>query len=310
MKIGIALGGGGARGIAHLGVLRVLEQEGIEPALVAGTSAGALAGALWGLLGFEASVQAVRETVERESYRKIGFEGLRQKREGLVGTIVQFMRNGYTYTRAFASRSILSARYLEETLEHLVGEATFADLPFPFYVTCLDLRKGQDIILTSGKLRDALHASCAIPGLFPPVERDGLRLVDGGATMNVPVEALLLSGADFVIAVDVGGGVEEAEGEGKALDVLLRADRISSRKLTNLLLRLADFIIRPELGELSWTDFDKVDLLVQLGMEGARKQVRQLKRELRKHTLVQKWYRRSLTRRLQLSAGKVFVGWG
>lgn len=307
MKIGIALGGGGARGLAHLGVLKALEDGGVEPHLLAGTSAGALIGALWSLYGYGGSLKLIREGLESRAFQKIGFGGLRQNKEGFMGTIIQFVKERFTYAKALSSEAILSGKALEISIKGLVGEKTFGDLLLPFYVSSLDLREGVDVIFQSGPLWRAIYASSAIPGLFPPLKMDNYLLVDGGPTMKIPIEILLLKRADFIIGVDVSTPLDTSNVNGKALEMLMRADSLASRKLTILTLSLADIVIRPDLDDMSWLDFENVDFAIERGYEAGERLLNEMNRKKRRNFLYRKFYRKKMASLLRISETKVFV---
>ncbi len=307
MKIGFALGGGGARGLAHLGVLRALEEEGITPKFVAGTSAGSLAGAIYGLYGFEECVKLVKDIVKSERYRKMGLSSLDVKKGGLKGGILNFIKEGITFTKAIASKSILSGDDLRAMVEKLIKDKTFSDLPYEFFAVALDIENKKDVIFRSGSLLDALYSSCAIPGIFPPLRKDGMVLVDGGPTALVPVEALILRGADFIIAVDVSGGSESSFSDGNAVEIMLRADRVAAGKLSRIILSLADFVIKPDLGDMNWLNFEKVDAAVQKGYETTKTLMPQLTSTLRKHNIFKKLLKRALFKQLKLNRFSEFV---
>jgi NTE family protein len=181
-RIGLALGGGGARGLAHIGVLKVLEREGLPIACVAGTSMGGLLGALYtkGMNSREIESEALQFTRIRRLARLIDIR-IRLGGSGLL-------KGGRIYL------------FMTEKL----GEAlTFADLRLPFAVVTVDLVSGREVILTKGSVAAAVRATISVPAIFEPVEFDGYRLVDGGILNNVPVDVAANLGADRVIAVDV-----------------------------------------------------------------------------------------------------------
>lgn len=308
MRIGIALGGGGARGIAHFSILRVLHEEGIIPSIYAGTSAGSFAGALWGLYGFEGSIELIREQVRKGWKDKIKTTiPKRKQKESFFGHIVHFIKEGFTYTKALAADSVMSGDDLMRTLDELFQDKKFEDLPYKFLAASLDIVTGRDIIFESGFIKDAVYASSAIPGLFPPSKLDNFRLVDGGPTMKVPVEALILKGADFVIGVDVGSPLDSIGVDGKALEILMRADRLASRKLHNYLLSLCDFVIRPDLGDMTWMDFDKIDFAIKRGENAAKKVIKELKKRLKSQNFIKRWIKKMAVRHLPIEENKIFL---
>lgn len=172
-RVGLALGGGGARGLAHVGVLLVLEREGIPIGCIAGTSVGSVVGAAYaaGLRG-----EQLREMALQIRWRDIARPVW--PRDGLV---------------SFAG--------LESFLVSVAGELTFADLKIPYAAVAADLATGQPVVLRTGRVAPAVRASCSVPGLVTPVEMDGRQLVDGGMANNLPISVARDLGADLVIAV-------------------------------------------------------------------------------------------------------------
>jgi len=175
-RVGLALGGGGARGMAHVGVIRVLEREGIPIDCLAGTSAGALVGAAYaaGIQGQELLEMALRirwRDIARPVWPRQGF---------------------FSFER------------LESYLIRLVGDLSFAQLKLPYASVTMDLATGQQVVLNEGRLAPAVRASCSVPGLVTPVEIDGRHLVDGGVVNNLPISVVRELGADVVIAVGLG----------------------------------------------------------------------------------------------------------
>lgn len=180
VKIGLALGGGGAKGLAHIGVLRVLEEHGFVPGLVAGTSMGALVGALYGHLGAASEVE--KYALEFEGTDLNRFLSLRLSATGLI-----------------------SERRVRELLAKTFGAANIEDLPWPFFATAVDILSGEEIIFSRGPLLEAVMASISIPVIFPPRRLDGRYISDGGLVDVVPVDVLKKNGAGLTIAVNVLG---------------------------------------------------------------------------------------------------------
>lgn len=177
--VGVALGGGGARGIAHIGVLRVLEREGMPVDCVAGTSIGGIIAAAYasGLTPDQLEDEAKNTT---SAWRMLRFADPGPLKHGL-----------------------LRGNRLQDYFEDRLGNKTFEDLRIPLAIVSVDLNAREEDVLTEGSLSLAVRATISVPGLFMPVEVDGKRLVDGGLLNNVPVSAVRQLGADVVIAVDV-----------------------------------------------------------------------------------------------------------
>ena len=203
-KVGLALSGGGARGLAHIGVLKVLEQERIPIDVVAGTSMGGVIAAL-----YAAGISA-RE-MEKEARR---ISSPRQ----LIALI----------DRTLPRRGLLQGHKIMEYMARWLEGLTFDQLPIPLGLVAVDLNGGQTVVFREGLVLDAVRATIAVPGLFAPLEREGQLLVDGGLMDNLPVDVVRQMGADVVIAVDistdqqaVAGLMQELRGRRSILDGLL-----------------------------------------------------------------------------------------
>ncbi len=185
-RIGVALGGGSARGFAHIGVLQVLAEAGVRPTLLAGTSFGALIGALYGA-GWTLA------ELERDA---VGTSG-----RGLAGTILDF---------GLHKASLFDGTRLESFFDRLLDGRQFSDLETPLVVAATDADTGEAVLLDSGSIARAIRASTALPGIFSPVEIDGRRLMDGGIGPAVPLHALRAADLDIRIGIGAGLVAEEA----------------------------------------------------------------------------------------------------
>jgi NTE family protein len=180
LKIGLALGGGGAKGLAHIGVLRILEDHGLVPDLIAGTSMGALVGALY----------CVKDDASGVENFALGFEKSDLSR--------------YLSLRV-SSSGLVSDRRVRELLDETFGVTRIEDLDRPYFATAVDILSGEEVIFSRGPLAEAVMASISIPVVFPPCGLNGRYLADGGLVDLVPVDILKRNGADFIIAVNVLG---------------------------------------------------------------------------------------------------------
>jgi NTE family protein len=211
MKTGIALGGGGAKGLAHIGVLKVLQAGGIVPDMLAGTSMGALIGALYCLRG---GIGPVEEFA-------MGFENA--------------SLSPYLAPRP-SSSGLISEKRIRDFLDATLGSARIEDLERPFFCPATDIRRGREVMLDRGSLALAVRASISIPVIFKPVRLGGRYLVDGGLLNPVPVDVLKRNGADFTIAVNVIPPLPSRPRRprlprGKEKLLLARLDYLVSRKL-------------------------------------------------------------------------------
>lgn len=238
-RVGVALAGGFARGIAHVGVLRVLKDAGIPIDCVAGTSVGALIGAAYCSGATPDAMQAL----------------------GAATTFADFGR----WTPSWLG--LATNLRLEKYLARLTPMKTFEELVTPLAIATSDITAGVSVYYTSGPIVPALRASCAYPGLFVPVQYDGRTLVDGFLTAPVPVEGALLLGADLVIAVYLEAGSNEAPRT--AADVISRSFNIIQRHADLAWRQTADIIIEPDVHPFVWDDFTKTPEMVAAGEAAA-----------------------------------------
>ncbi|PKN50886.1 MAG: patatin [Deltaproteobacteria bacterium HGW-Deltaproteobacteria-13] len=274
-KVGLALGGGGVRGFAHIGVLNVLEEEGIGIDLIVGTSAGSLIG------GAYASGQSPREIQDKiEAYlrspefndstiKSIGMT-LCDENKSIFKKAKTYVMNRYWFAQAFFKPSILSFNDFKSMIDYFVPDIDIHETKIPFSAVSTDLITGNKIVFSEGSLRQAVLASCSVPGAVAPLRHGDWLLADGGITSIVPIHATREAGADVVIAVIVDRSPLEAVTIETGKDVLYRAGEITSGALEASELREADVIIRPQVGNLHWMDFNRAGDLVKIGEQAAR----------------------------------------
>ncbi len=240
-RIGLALGGGVARGLIHIGVLSVLERAGIPIDCVAGTSAGSLVGAAY--------------------CAGLGLERIRAEAARL--------RWHHLASLAWPSQGLFSFEKLERWMINQVGDITFADLKIPFAAMATDLRTFEPVVLCKGRLAPALRASCSFPGLVTPIEIDGRLLCDGFVTNSVPVSAVRAMGADYVIGVDILAPAVRSRlgalGYGMA-GIEIMAQGAGQGRLQ------ADCLIAPDLAGVSYLRLDYKKLLA-LGERAAEEKL-------------------------------------
>lgn len=249
-RIGLALSGGAARGIAHIGVLSVLVRNHVPIDFVAGCSAGAILGATY-CAGM--SIKQIQALAPHIHWRRLA-------------------------TPVKSDAGFLSLEKLERWLIMLIGDLEFSDLELPFAVVTMDMISGERVILREGHVARAIRASCSVPGIVPPVTIDGRLLGDGGVVDNLPVDAARVLGADFVIGVDVfepnyrrAGGLF-----GKGLTAIEALVRNSGGGVSR-----ADFLIAPRTAGKSYFRFSHYKELVALGEEAAEADLPCLKDNLR-----------------------------
>ena len=240
-KITLVLGGGSARGLAHIGVLKVLHKAKIPIDLIVGTSIGALIGATYAL-GIP--------------IKKIEQIALKTRWWHLTDFVISKI-------------GFLEGRNLGRIIIDAIENKGFEDLKIPLVVVTADIENGQRVILTSGNLAEAIRASCSLPGIFIPIRINGRLLVDGGLIDSVPVRVAQQMGASFIIASDVGFCIKK-EKITNIFQMIYQSVQIAGSELNKLQGKLADITIMPQLsGEIDQMAFDKADYIINKGEEAA-----------------------------------------
>ncbi len=265
--MGLALSGGAARGLAHVGVLRILEREGIPIDVIAGTSAGAVAGAAYAWTQDTAHI--TRAVLDSRWRRTTSMLDLSFPRNGLM--------KGKKIRDFFVS--------------FFGGNIKFKDLRIPFACVATDIDTGEEVVISRGSVADALRASISIPGIFNAVKYEGRYLVDGGMTTPVPVQAVRKMEADFVIAVNVNPAVTErmspaskqraaARKPPNIFQVMLQSVYITSHSLAQGALADADVVIEPDVGDIGAGEFRRVRELIRRGRLAAEAAIPEIRRRL------------------------------
>jgi NTE family protein len=287
-KLGLALGSGGARGLAHLGVLAVLEAAGIRPDVISGTSMGAIVGGLYAEEP-EAEVAWQRmQTYLDDSDFTASWSAFVSRESGNSENgdhtsrwqdLMDFVQRKVFAIKTVTRPYLQDAERLRKPLENLFRVKTFAELEIPFAAVALDLITGRRVMFEQGDLVEGIYASSSIPAIFPPLYQEGMVIIDGGGPFRVPVQACRDLGADLVVAVDIPAFQETKYGTG--LDIILRSNTIARQRLNNFVLSTADLIIRPEVEEFHWADFRAGDACRAKGVEAAEEMLPALKELLR-----------------------------
>lgn len=227
-RIGLALGGGAARGFAHVGVIQVLEEAGIRPDLVVGTSAGSLVAAIYASGRNGAQLQQIAESIE----------------EAMLTD----------WTLPIFSRGVLRGEALARYVNTLVAGRLIEAMPMPLGIVATDLNSGDGILFRRGDTGSAVRASSAVPSVFQPVKIGSREYVDGGLVAPVPVRYAREMGAELVIAVDISD-LPQANSADGALRVLLQTFTIMGKSISAYELREADVVVRPDLSGVRSADF-------------------------------------------------------
>lgn len=256
VKIGLALGGGAARGFAHIGVIKALEAQGIVPEIVVGTSAGSVVGSLYasGMNGFTLQKTALAMDEATISDWALPLFG--------------------------KSTGVLKGEALQNYVNKAVGNVPMERLKIRFGAVATDLKTGKPILFNKGNTGMAVRASSAVPSVFQPVKIGANTYVDGGLVAPVPVKFTKDMGAEFVIAVNISSATEGAA-TASSLDVLMQTFSIMGQRLNHFELREADIVITPNLGNMGSADFNSRNLAILAGEQAAAAAMPQIKAKLK-----------------------------
>ncbi|MCX5748802.1 MAG: patatin-like phospholipase family protein [Candidatus Saganbacteria bacterium] len=251
-KVGLALSGGGARGLAHIGVLKVFHDHRIPVDMIAGTSAGALIGSLF--------AGGVNITTMMEIATKVKWKN---------------------FFRIVLSKSgLVSSEEIENFVISQIGKKTFADMEKPFSAVTIDIKTGEEVVLDKGEVCKAVRASCSFPWMYIPFKYEKHLLVDGVLKNNLPSDIVRKMGADIVIGVDVIPRLEEADDFKNILEIFDRALDLFILNQDRDKKKGCDVLITPVHERISSLELDKAERLVQLGEEAAKKALPEIKKAL------------------------------
>ncbi|NLG86119.1 MAG: hypothetical protein GX489_02725 [Firmicutes bacterium] len=294
-KVGLALGGGGLRGAAHIGVLKVLQAAGITIDAVVGTSAGSMVGALWAAGLSPAEIEHIFRNLPANLFPTA---------VGCINLVLYILQRlgilkCYKLQSLSLPQGLLRTDFLSEFINQHTNERSFNQLAIPAAFLACDLLSGKEVIFapetarpflwqdrkkqfffSDQSLGTAVAASSAIPGLFLPVRVNGRELVDGGLKANIPVHLLTAWGAKVIIAVDLGFAVEDSSAD-TIIQVLLQASDIMGQTISDLRLEGSGaLVIRPQVGSMNLYDFHRIPEAIDIGAQAAEKALPDIRRAL------------------------------
>ena len=253
MKIGLALGSGGARGIAHIALLEKLRSMNVEIENVVGSSMGSVVGGLYCLYGLDGLMDRMMELVRIN-------EDVIKKADEIMGKKHKLKDGVVEISRVVFAHSLLAGDILYDSLKQLFGSRKFSDCKTKFAAVAFDIDKGKSVVIDEGFILDAVVASSSVPGTFPPVRLGGMRLVDGGTASVIPVKESRGFGADFVIGVDVSPFSPDLS---NTLALQYTVDDIKGKILADMDLNEADLAIKFNIARIQWYDFKKAEIVYQ-----------------------------------------------
>ncbi len=301
VRLGLALGSGGARGLAHAGVLAALTEAGLRPDVVAGTSMGAIVGGLFAETVDPAETwERLRRFADDPDFQEtwtpfIPPEG-QDEEAGLLHQLAGFYEG--VMRKVLAARTavrpaLVDREKLEGPLRALFRARDFGQLKMPFAAVGIDLVSGGKVVFREGDLLEGVYASSAIPGIFPPVRRDGMLVVDGGAPFHVPINTCRELGADVAVAVDIPIYQPPNPSYRTGLDMIMRSGALTRMRLDRFVLAQADYVIRPDVAEHHWADFRCAESCYERGYAAGRAaapEIRTLLAQRRRRPWWRRWW--------------------
>lgn len=275
--VGLALGGGAARGMAHVGVLRAFKRANIPVHVVTGTSMGAIIGGAYAAGVSEDEIERlVRQILTSEEFRRNRLSFLREtkkQRGSMLYSVKNLVRRGIIFGVSNLRPSFLSAEEFVGSIEKIVPDIRIEDTKKTFAAIALDIDAAEEVVICKGRLRHAASASSAIPGILPPVPWGRRLLIDGGWVDKVPVLPAYKLGADIVIGVDITADLDAKDSYRKGVEVMLRANAIKDDALVAFSRRLAHVMITPQVGGVHWADFGAFPECIESGDRAATEQI-------------------------------------
>jgi len=285
-RLGLALGGGGARGLAHLGVLLALEEQRIPISVIAGTSMGAAMGAVKAVGADLGLVRSVLRLLDLNDLLQVTDSTARELQKLVARSMVEWVR-GATWRHGEACPSDLTR--LNQLFRLLTAGKTFEEALVPLAVVACDIETGKRTVLREGLIHKALTASASVPGVFSPLYHGGRHLVDGGIVDKLPADVAIELGATAVLAVDTGAPADRPVESN--VDAILQAQRATSARLTELQLEFSQrringrvLVLRPEVSWIRMFEFQHAERAIEAGRQAVldhREEIRALLRPLR-----------------------------
>jgi NTE family protein len=274
-KIGLVLSGGGAKGLAHIGVIKVLEEAGVEISYVGGTSMGAIVGGLYAA-GYSATeLDSIFRDLDADAllrdFTPRGSKNFFEKRNDEMYALTLPFKNFKIGFPTALSKGLYNYTTVNRLTDHVRNVRDFNKLPIPFVCIATDIETGEEVVLRSGVLPDAILASGAFPSLYSPVEIDGRLLIDGGVTNNYPIEEVKKMGADIIIGVDVQDPLKTRDKIRGATGILVQINNYQMLKKMDAKRKATDVYIKPDISGFSVVSFEEGVEIIQKGEEAARK---------------------------------------
>tara|TARA_B100000963_G_scaffold105520_1_gene91550 strand:+ start:876 stop:1772 length:897 start_codon:yes stop_codon:yes gene_type:complete len=277
--LGLALGGGGSRGVAHIGALQALHSSGISPDIIAGTSSGSTIGAMYAatLDPFWIENQ-FRKFMETDLFFKFRSGSLIDGRneETFLEKVTTKVKQHYMVALGLNKSFVAKREVIEKAVNFLVPCNAFSELKIPMEIVAVDIQSGEEIIYHEGNLKESIIQSSSIPGFFEPTLKDEKIIVDGGVSSPIPIETLK-NKVSIIMAVDITNSMLKPLKSPNMIEIMRRSDIITSLKLKAKLSSEADILVKPDVAGIHWSDFENFNKLLYSGKSAMEKILNRLK---------------------------------
>ena len=293
VKIGLALGGGGARALAHIGILKILEEESVPIHYLAGTSMGAIISAVYAQNpSVDKLVERFQTSLDEDFYKELGINYLKPgcaENGSFLKQAARSIKRRVVINMAQNREALLKNFRLRNVITKFIDEGDIRDTQIPLGITATSLQTGEDVFFDSGDIIDAVVASASIPCFLSPTLVNGDILVDGAVSCPVPVTYLSQMGADVTIGVEVSIRKFQPIDSVNIISIIDRAENITSTHLAEMMVKRADVSICPDTQDVYWSDFMRFPDLIEEGMRCAREKIPEIKNAIRKKM---SWYKK------------------
>jgi len=277
--LGLALGGGGSRGVAHIGALQALHSSGISPDIIAGTSSGSTIGAMYAATLDPFWIEnRFRKFMETDLFFKFRSGSLIDGRneETFLEKVTTKVKQHYMVALGLNKSFVAKREVIKKAVNFLVPCNAFSELKIPMEIVAVDIQSGEEIIYHEGDLKESIIQSSSIPGFFEPTLKDEKIIVDGGVSSPIPIETLK-NKVSIIMAVDITNNMLKPLKSPNMIEIMRRSDIITSLKLKAKLSSEADILVKPDVAGIHWSDFENFNKLLYSGKSAMEKILNRLK---------------------------------
>ncbi|MBT3676659.1 MAG: hypothetical protein HOG39_08470 [Candidatus Marinimicrobia bacterium] len=284
-KIGLALGGGGARGAAHIGALQVLHENKIPIHQIAGTSSGSVVGAMYAATLDPSWVEnRFREFIISDQFKALGTDRLTGKpfsSNSAFNQIAKKLKDQVVLAMSLHRNSIIKKSRLKDAFDFLIPVKSFEELQIPLKIIATDLNTCMPVVYNSGDLVEAATRSGSIPGYIEPTEENDQLIVDGGASMPLPT-TIIRNEVDILIGIDIRRRGVKPLDETNIYEIMMRSDMSTYQNLLNHYSKVADVVISPDVKDFQWSEFEKFDYFLNEGIQSCENAILTIRRQISK----------------------------